>query len=159
VEELLRILLREGEVLEQEIIDRQMATMHERINMEMAAQGRSIGHRGDGEMAHSSSEGTNDSILEVGSLETIHLGANVKIRAKAMEVSGYQQNPAILCMALEGASTKETSLPHHRKPARIGMMIMAEEREMIHIESCKYFTSSRKCTVSTDHSWKEPRFN
>jgi hypothetical protein len=143
------MLLEEWEALEQDIIDRLMATMHDRINMCIEAQGQSIrhlvrkmGHRHDGDMAHSQSEGTDDSTREIRQLETTHVGTIVKMRAKAKAkaIRENQPNPAILWVALEDPASEETSLPHHRKPARIGIMILAEEREMIPIDSWKHFS-------------------
>jgi hypothetical protein len=70
----------------------------------------------------------------------IYLYTIVKIRTQAMAIREDQQNPAILWVALEDPATEETSLPHHRKPASIGMMILAEEKEMIPIDSGEHFS-------------------
>jgi transposase len=138
VTDLRKIILEEWNNLDQDSIDRLMDTMPERFSMCIAVDGKFIGHlvrkmshRQEIEPSEISVERLEKSKMEICKIETPHVGTIVTLTAQPGILHEDLNNPAIMWVEMSDIPRHEPTAPHQIKPARIGMMLLDEERSMI----------------------------
>jgi hypothetical protein len=131
-------LLEEWDNLEQDIIDRLIGTMPERFQMCITAEGkfighlvRRMGHRQEREPSEIPVKPSQDSEMEIRKLEAPHVGTIVTLTARPGVPHPDRQNPAIQWVEMKDLPGDDPAAPCRRRPGRIGMMFLEEERSMI----------------------------